>query len=62
MVEYLDGNNIKQNRIIINRIIINFTTAYGTRALLLAYQENDQLDGSSEIIPVAEKIIHTPKK
>jgi hypothetical protein len=28
----------------------------------LAYQENDQLDGSSEIIPVAEKIIHTPKK
>jgi hypothetical protein len=41
MAEYLDENNIKQNLIIINKIIINFTAA---RVLLLAYRENDQKD------------------
>jgi hypothetical protein len=62
MAEYLDGNNSKKNPIIINKIIINFTIAYGARALLLTYRENDQEDRPSENTSAAEEASRTPKK
>ncbi|XP_072763508.1 uncharacterized protein [Anoplolepis gracilipes] len=47
---YLNGDKIKQSTIIIDKIIINFTTAYGARAVLVVYRENVQEDLPSENI------------
>lgn len=48
MSTYLSGDKINLSSIIFNKIIINFTTAYGARAILIAYRENEQEDLSSE--------------
>ena len=60
MTDYLNGNSVKSNSIIIKKIIINFTTTYGARALLLKYQEQEEPSSGSNL--AAEEIIHTPKK
>ncbi|XP_072763723.1 uncharacterized protein [Anoplolepis gracilipes] len=59
---YLNGDKIKQSMIIINKIIINFTTAYGARAVLVAYRENVQEDLPSENIEDTNANGPTPKK
>ena len=62
MGEYLDGDNIIQNPITIGKIIINFITAYGAKALLLTYRENEQKDVPSKNISATEETSHTSKK
>ncbi|XP_072763652.1 uncharacterized protein [Anoplolepis gracilipes] len=64
---YLNGDKIKQSTIIIDKIIINFTTAYGAscelaRAVLVAYRENVQEDLPSENIEDTNANGPTPKK
>ena len=59
MSNYLNGKNIDPSPIIINKVIINFTTTYGTRALLLANQEQEE-QVSKNID--AQEIEQTPKK
>ncbi|XP_072764106.1 uncharacterized protein [Anoplolepis gracilipes] len=58
---YLNGDKIKQSTIIIDKIIINFTIAYGARAVLVAYRENVQ-DLPSENIEDRNANGLTPKK
>ncbi|XP_072750089.1 uncharacterized protein [Anoplolepis gracilipes] len=58
---YLNGDKIKQNTIIIDKIIIKFTTAYDARAVLVAYRENMQ-DLPSENIEDTNANGPTPKK
>lgn len=42
MEEYLsEETRVKPNPILVNNITINFTSAYGSRAILLAYKENE---------------------
>ncbi|XP_072743782.1 uncharacterized protein [Anoplolepis gracilipes] len=62
MFLYLNGDKIKQSTIIIDKIIINFTTAYGARAVLVAYRENVQEDLPSENIEDTNANGPTPKK
>ncbi|XP_072766285.1 uncharacterized protein [Anoplolepis gracilipes] len=59
---YLNGDKIKQSTIIIDKIIINFTIAYGARAVLVAYRENVQEDLPSENIEDMNANGPTPKK
>ena len=60
MSDYLDGSNSKPDPIIIDKIVINFTTAYGVRALLVAYRETEKKDAVLE--NPAEENANTPKK
>lgn len=59
---YLSGDKINQSSIIINKIIINFTTAYGSRAILVSYRENVQGNISSENVEDTRANGSTPKK
>jgi len=62
MSTYLSGDKINLSSIIFNKIIINFTTAYGARAILIAYRENEQEDLSSETAEDASANGPRPKK
>lgn len=62
MSDYLNGNNITLNSIVIDKIIINFTTAYGARALLLTYRENAQEVQPLENTTTKEEISATKKQ
>ena len=62
MSEYLDGGSIKPNPIIIGKIIINFTTSYGARAVLAAYRETEEEGAAEENTASANENEPTTKK
>ena len=45
---YLDGSNTKPNPIIFEKILVNFTTAYGARAILVTYRQDDPAEDSAD--------------
>jgi len=50
MSEYLGGDKLKPNPVIIKNIYISFTTAYGARSILVTYKENEEKHSMENII------------